>query len=67
MAELVSVATVAKDLGVAPRTVHSWVQKYENFPDPVQETPLGRLYDLDEVRAWYAGWTPRPGRPPKAG
>lgn len=59
---LVSTAGIAQDLGVATRTVYGWRERYPDFPAPINETPLGRLYDLDQIRAWYREADRSPGR-----
>lgn len=60
----ISVATIAAELDVAPRTVHGWVERYPDFPEPVLDNRLGRFYDLKQVKTWHAEKQPKAGRPP---
>lgn len=65
--QAVSAATIAETFSVGARTVHRWVEKYPDFPEPVLENQLGRFYDLEQVKAWHEKKQPRAGRPPKDG
>lgn len=53
MTELATAGQIARALGVAPRTVHGWVQRREDFPAPIAKLPVGRVWDLAVVREWH--------------
>jgi len=61
--ESVSVAGIATALGVRPRTVHGWVERFPDLAALATETPLGRVYDLGAVLEWRTGLMLEAGRP----
>lgn len=57
---LAGIAEIAEEFGVARTTVStSWADRRERtgFPEPVAVLNMGPVYDLAEVRRWYAAWT----------
>jgi len=63
--ELVSIPEIAKMLGVSRQRVHQLIQQYDDFPKPVAELAIGRVWDHATVANWN-DTHPRPtGRPRK--
>jgi predicted DNA-binding transcriptional regulator AlpA len=52
---------IAQHLGVAPRTVYGWIDRYPDFPEPVVKG-FARRWDLEQVEEWHRGADIRPGR-----
>lgn len=59
----VSVQQIAEELGVDRGTIYGWMQRYQDFPAPVEDTHRGRRWDPDQVRAWHQAADLSPGRP----
>ena len=52
--ELVTVAQIAKEFGVAPDTIRKWRRRFDNFPQPAQEPHSQlHLYRMSELWDWY--------------
>lgn len=47
-----TVRDIARASGLKFSTVKHWVY-VEDFPAPVAELSVGKIYDLDEVKEWY--------------
>jgi predicted DNA-binding transcriptional regulator AlpA len=61
--DLVSVADIARLLGVSPATAARYADR-EDFPAPVNRTSGGRVWRREEVLAWGKATLPlRTGRP----
>lgn len=65
--ELGGVSEIAKERGVGTNQVAMWAARRSTngFPQPVVSLAMGNIYDLAEVRAWYAS-RPEPRNRPKA-
>lgn len=51
--QLVGAAEIAERLGAArPQVVHTWRQRYPDFPKPVAELRQALIWDWTEVRSW---------------
>lgn len=50
----VSTSEIAREFGVLPASVSNWRARHADFPAAVGETSRGPLFDLEEVREWYA-------------
>jgi predicted DNA-binding transcriptional regulator AlpA len=61
--ELVSVPEVAEMLGVSRQRVHQIVRAYEDFPAPVAELALGRIWNREAVADWMSSQPRSTGRP----
>jgi prophage regulatory protein len=56
---------VAEVLGVSKQRVHQLIGAYKDFPTPMAELAMGRLWRRNDIEAWAASH-PRPtGRPRK--
>jgi hypothetical protein len=63
--ELASLAEVAELLNVPKRTAARYVDR-EDFPEPIDELAVGRIWSREEVVAWGKSHLPlQTGRPPK--
>jgi hypothetical protein len=62
--ELASLAEVAELLKVPKRTAARYVER-EDFPDPIDELRVGRIWSRADVVAWGKRLPLRPGRPSK--
>lgn len=60
----VPVSVIAREFGVSRHTVYAWIRR-DGFPPAAEETPLGRLYNLGEVKEWHRNHAPVMGRPRK--
>lgn len=50
---------VATHFEVRPNVVGNWMSRYKDFPEPVADLAMGRVYDLNEVVEWYNDrWAP---------
>ena len=49
---LVGSTEIAELAGVDPRLVATWIGRYDDFPTPIVELALGRIYLKAEVEAW---------------
>jgi prophage regulatory protein len=54
---------VAELLGVSKQRVHQLMQSYDDFPTPVAELAMGRVWSRADIETWQAGHPRRPGRP----
>ena len=54
MSQIGSISDIARDQGVTRDAVNKWSKLHADFPGPVQESAVGRLYDLAAVRKWAA-------------
>jgi hypothetical protein len=63
---LAGVAEVAWLFGVRRTTVSNWSahRSGAGFPEPVVRLASGPVFDLSEISAWYAGYSPLKGRKP---
>lgn len=61
VSELVTLPEIARRLGVAASTARGW-RRYLDFPSPAQTVADRHLYDVAEVKAWYARHDPTPGK-----
>jgi predicted DNA-binding transcriptional regulator AlpA len=66
MPEIWSTPEVATYLGVSRQRVHQLLADNPRFPAPLQRLGSGPIWLADSVRAFDAGWTRKPGRPPVA-
>ena len=65
--ELASIVEVAEMLGVSRQRVHQLLRAYDDFPIPVAELAVGRIWRRADVQNWVSTH-PRPtGRPKSAG
>ena len=66
--ELMGPAEVAQLLGVSQGRVSQLVRDYEDFPKPVADLAIGRVWKRSDVEAWIARHPDRrPGRRRKDG
>ncbi|MGH2717802.1 MAG: helix-turn-helix transcriptional regulator [Actinomycetota bacterium] len=63
--ELVGVAEAARLLGVSRQRVHQIVQSNCEFPRPVAELSVGRIWRRADVEAWMASNPDRQKSGPK--
>jgi predicted DNA-binding transcriptional regulator AlpA len=63
--ELVSIPEIAKMLGVSRQRVHQLIQQYDDFPNPVAELAIGRVWDRATVTDWNKTHPRVTGRPRK--
>lgn len=62
---LVGLIEIAMCAGVKRNTVTSWIDRYEDFPEPVAKLAVGPVFWWPAVQAWLArtgrrwdaGWT----------
>lgn len=54
--EYAGVAEIADEFGVTRTNVSMWDRRrrISGFPDPIVRLAAGPIYDMREVRAWYA-------------
>ncbi len=64
MPELMSAAEIAEELGVARQRVHQ-LRSMATFPTPLAELRGGAVWDAAAVRKFSAGWSRKPGWPPR--
>jgi hypothetical protein len=51
--ELVGASEIAERLGLAQsESVHVWLRRYGDFPEPVARLSMGFVWRWDEVTAW---------------
>lgn len=50
-----SLADIAKMAGVSRPAVSNWRRRYDDFPEPVQETGATSLFQLVEIERWMRG------------
>jgi predicted DNA-binding transcriptional regulator AlpA len=65
--DLVSVPEIAMMLGVSRQRVHQLIQAYEDFPEPVAELAVGRIWNRSDIEQWIASHPRRTGRPRSSG
>ncbi len=53
--ELAGLADAARDLGVSLHTMIRWARDDPDFPKPVADLQMGRVYLLPEIRNWRRG------------
>ena len=53
-------------LGVSLQRVHQLLHAYDDFPAPVADLAIGRIWRQVDIEAWRARHPARTGRPPKA-
>lgn len=46
---------LAEHFGVSGGAIMNWVTRYSDFPEPVAVLYMGRIWNLDDVIAWYEG------------
>lgn len=51
-ADLVGAAEIGDRLGVTKQAVTNWAARYSDFPAPLTELRLGRVWLWSEVAAW---------------
>src|SRR5688572_7974468 len=62
--ELVGVAEIAELLGVSRPRAHQLIEAYDDFPKPVSDLSVGRVWARAAVELWVALHPDRrPGRP----
>jgi prophage regulatory protein len=61
--ELVSTAEIAALLNVSIQRVHQLMHAYEDFPTPVAELAVGRIWQRSDIEAWVNHHPRRTGRP----
>ena len=61
--ELVSIPEIATMLGVSRQRVHQLIQQYDDFPRPLAELAIGRVWDRLTVAEWDATHPRLTGRP----
>ena len=52
-------------LGVSRQRVHQLLRAYDDFPTPVAELAVGRIWSQSDVDGWIALHPRRTGRPPQ--
>ena len=53
MNDLVGAAEIAERLGVShAQTVHNFVRRYPDFPEPVTKLKQAMVWDWNDVAAW---------------
>ena len=50
--ELVGAAEIAGRLGCSNTIVYEWQRRHEDFPKPVAQLTMGKLWHWPEVEAW---------------
>jgi hypothetical protein len=56
----VSAADIAERLGLPHRSLaHGWVKRFSDFPKPVVELGIGKVWSWREVERWAANSGPR--------
>jgi hypothetical protein len=51
---LVGAHEIARRLGLAfPNSVHTWRRRHADFPQPVAELQMGKVWDWVEVEKWF--------------
>ncbi len=49
---LVGTAEIAERLGISYRLVHNWLNRYEDFPEPLSIIGGLRVWDWPDIEAW---------------
>lgn len=57
------VVEIARLLGVSRQRVNRIMHIYPDFPRPVKELAMGRVWDQSEVEEWVKTHPRPPGRP----
>lgn len=52
MEDLVGAAEIAERLGIQPRTIHQWRNRYPSFPEPVAMLQQAMVWAWPDVQAW---------------
>lgn len=50
---LVGVREIADTFGITPGAVVNWTTRHADFPEPVAELAMGRVWAWHEVEAWH--------------
>lgn len=61
--ELVAIPEIAGMLGVTRQRASKIIQTYEDFPEPVADLSIGRVWLRAVVEEWARTHPRRPGRP----
>ena len=60
---LVAIPEIATMLGVSRQRASKIIHSYENFPEPVAELSIGRIWKRSDVQRWINTNPRLPGRP----
>jgi len=63
--ELVSISEIGTMLGVSRQRVHQLIQQYDDFPRPLAELAIGKVWDRATVADWEKAHPRKTGRPRK--
>lgn len=47
-------AEIAQRLGVGSSHVHTIIRNADDFPEPIDELRVGKIYSAEDVEAWIA-------------
>jgi hypothetical protein len=50
---LAGMTEIAEHFDVRTNVVSNWISRYPDFPEPVLDLAMGRVWDLDAVVEWY--------------
>ena len=62
--ELMAIPEIARLLGVSRQRASKIIQTYGDFPDPVADLSIGRVWRRHDVERWERTHPRRPGRRP---
>jgi prophage regulatory protein len=62
----VSVGEIAQMLGVTRQRVNQLMHEHEDFPTPIAELGIGRIWNRKDIELWARKLHRRPGRRPAA-
>ena len=63
-ARLVDIPEIARMLGVTRQRASRIIQTYDDFPPPLAELSIGRVWFSGDVEEWAQSHPRRPGRRP---
>jgi predicted DNA-binding transcriptional regulator AlpA len=61
---LLGLSEAAARLGVSKQRLTQLMASYTDFPKPVAELSVGRIWSTEDIDSWNASNPRRPGRPP---
>jgi hypothetical protein len=58
--DLASTGDLAAEHNVRNSTISNWINRYDDFPQPLVTLAIGAVYSRRQVRQWYDGrdWLP---------
>lgn len=50
---LAGITEIAEHFDVRGNVVGNWASRYDDFPAPVADLTMGRVWDLNDIVQWY--------------